>query len=96
MTAPAKTLSELNKVVVAFLERAPIKGVRLQLILSEDSFHLLPPENPLQQHGTEVEFKNVEGCLLCGRLHRQPRTQTEPQARGRIAKTRSEDRSNLC
>jgi hypothetical protein len=64
MTAPTKALSELNKVVVASLDGPRLKGYVYNLSPVRESFHLLPPENPLQQHGTEVEFKNVKAVFF--------------------------------
>ena len=64
MTTPAKTLSELNKVVVAFLKGPRLKGYVYNFSSLRDSFHLLPPDNPLQQHGTEVEFKDVKAVFF--------------------------------
>jgi len=64
MTTPAKTLTELNKVVVAFLNRPRQKGYVYNFSSLRDSFHLLPPDNPLQQQGTEVEFKEVKAVFF--------------------------------
>ncbi len=64
MTTPTKALSELNKVVVALLKGPRLKGYVYNFSSLRDSFHLLPPDNPLQQHGTEVEFKDVKAVFF--------------------------------
>jgi hypothetical protein len=64
MTTPTKTLSELNKVVVALLKGPRLKRYVYNFSSLRDSFHLLPPENQLQQHGKEVEFKDVKAVFF--------------------------------
>ena len=61
---PARTQSDLNKVVVALLNGPRLKGYVYNFSPLRDSFHLLPPENPLQQHGTEVALKDVKAIFF--------------------------------
>ena len=54
MGTRAKTLDHLSKVVVGFLNGDRIKGYVYDFSGLEESFDLLPQENPLQ--GQEIEF----------------------------------------
>jgi hypothetical protein len=64
MTTPSRTLSELNKVVVALLTGPRLKGYVYNFSPLRDAFHVLPPEDPLKQRGTEVKIKDVKAIFF--------------------------------
>ena len=64
MHTAAKTLGELNKVVVALLSGSRLKGYVYNFSSLRDSFHLLPPESPLQQEGIEIQLKDVKAVFF--------------------------------
>lgn len=78
MIAPSTTLSDLIKVVVALMKGPRLRGYVYNFSALRDSFHLLPPENPLQQRGTEVALKDVKAIFFVKDFgsHRQHRPNT--------------------
>jgi hypothetical protein len=64
MGTPAKTLDQLNKVVVGFLNGSRIKGYAYDFSALKDSFDLLPQEDPLQGQGIKVEMKDLKAVFF--------------------------------
>jgi hypothetical protein len=64
MGTPARTLDQLNKVVVGFLKGNRVKGYVCEFSSLENSFNLLPQENPLHGHGITVEMKNLKAVYF--------------------------------
>ena len=64
MGTPAKTLNHLNKVVVAFLNGARIKGCAYDFSALKESFNLRPQEDPLQGQGIKVEMKDLKAVFF--------------------------------
>ena len=62
-TSPA-TLSRLNKVVLACLDGRRIKGYVYDFSALKDFLNLLPQENPLQEHATRVELKDLKAVFF--------------------------------
>jgi hypothetical protein len=64
METPAKTLDHLTKVVVGFLNGDRIKGYVCEFSASEDSFNLLPQDDPLHGHGIGVELRDLKAVFF--------------------------------
>jgi hypothetical protein len=64
METPPKILDHLNKVVVAFLNGARLKGCAYDFSALKESFNLLPQEDPLQGQGIKVEMKDVKAVFF--------------------------------
>jgi hypothetical protein len=64
MGTSARTLDKLNKVVVGFLNRDRVKGYVYEFSSLENSFNLLPQENPLQGQGITVEMKDLKAVYF--------------------------------
>ena len=64
MGTPARTLDQLNKVVVGYLNGDRVKGYVYEFSSLEDSFNLFPQENPLQELGIMVEMKNLKAVYF--------------------------------
>jgi len=60
----AKTLDRLDKVVVAFLNGARVKGCVYDFSALTETFHLLPQEDPLQGEGIKVEMKDLKAVFF--------------------------------
>jgi len=59
-----KTPEHLNKVVVAFLNGGRIKGFSSDFSPLNDSFNLLPQENPHQSQAVKVELKDLKAVFF--------------------------------
>ena len=64
MGTPARTLDHLNKVVVGFLNGDRIKGYIYEFSSLEESFNLLPQEDPLQGQGIKVAMKDLKAVFF--------------------------------
>jgi hypothetical protein len=64
MGTPAKTLDQLNKVVVGFLHGGRTKGYVCDFSSLESSFNLLPQEDPLQAQGIKVAMKDLKAVFF--------------------------------
>ena len=64
MGTPAKTLDDLSKVVVGFLNGGRIKGYVYHFSSLEESFNLLPQEDPLQGQEITVEMKDLKAVFF--------------------------------
>ena len=64
MATRAKTLDHLNKVVVGFLHGARVKGYLHDFSASNESFNLLPQENPLQGPERKVAMKDLKAVFF--------------------------------
>ncbi|MGO8791525.1 MAG: DUF6982 domain-containing protein [Terriglobia bacterium] len=64
MRTPAKTLDQMSKVVVGFLKGDRIKGYVCEFSALEDSFDLLPQDDPLQGQAIKVEMKNLKAVFF--------------------------------
>ena len=64
MGTAAKTLDQLNKVVVGFLKGDRIKGYVYDFSPLKESFNLLPQEDPLQGQGIKVEMKDLKAVFF--------------------------------
>ena len=59
MGTRAKTLDHLSKVVVGFLNGDRIRGYVYDFSALEESFNLLPQEDPLQGQERKVAMKDL-------------------------------------
>jgi hypothetical protein len=64
MGTPTKTLDHLNKIVVGFLNGGRIKGYVYDFSSLDESFNLLPQEDPLQGQGTKVAMKDLKAVFF--------------------------------
>jgi hypothetical protein len=64
MGTPAKSMEQLNKVVVAYLDGRRLKGYAYDFSALKDSFNLLPQEDPLQGRGTKIEMKDLKAVFF--------------------------------
>ena len=64
MGTPAKTLDQLSKVVVGFLNGNRIKGYVCEFSGLDDSFNLLPQDDPLQGQGIKVEMRDLKAVFF--------------------------------
>ncbi|MFZ0964542.1 MAG: hypothetical protein WAO35_27065 [Terriglobia bacterium] len=64
MGTPARTPDHLKKVVVGFLNGGRIKGYVYDFSVLDDSFDLLPQEDPLQGEGIKVEMKDLKAVFF--------------------------------
>jgi hypothetical protein len=64
MGTPTKTLDHLNKIVVGFLNGGRIKGYVYDFSSLDESFNLLPQEDPLQGQGTKVAMKDLKAVYF--------------------------------
>jgi hypothetical protein len=64
MGTPAKTPDRLSKVVVGFLNGDRIKGYVDEFSALDDSFNLLPQDDPLQGRGIKVEMKDLKAVFF--------------------------------
>ncbi len=64
MKTPAKTLDHLSKVVVGFLNGDRLKGYVYDFSGLEESFNLLPQENPLQGQEIKIAMKDLKAVFF--------------------------------
>ena len=64
MGTPAKTLDHLNKVVVGFLNGGRTKGYVYDFSALNESFNLLPQEDPLQGQEIKVALKDLKAVFF--------------------------------
>lgn len=64
MGTPAITLDQLSKVVVGFLHGGRTKGYVHNFSSLEESFDLLPQENPLHGKGMKVALKDLKAVFF--------------------------------
>ena len=64
MRTPAKTLDHLSKVVVGFLNGGRIRGYVYDFSALEESFNLLPQEDPLHAQETKVAMKDLKAVYF--------------------------------
>jgi len=87
MGTPARTLDQLNKVVVAHLDGRRLKGYAYDFSALKDSFNLLPQEDPLQGRGTKLEMKDLKAVFFVkdfvGNRDSHESELIEPKAHGR-------------
>ena len=63
MAAPS-SVSQLNKVVVACLDGRRLKGYVFNFSALKDFFDLLPQDNPLQERGNRIDFKDIKAIFF--------------------------------
>ncbi|HMD84561.1 MAG TPA: hypothetical protein VKO18_07650 [Terriglobia bacterium] len=80
MVTPAKTLDHLNKVVVGFLRGGRIKGYVDDFSALNESFNLLPQEDPLQGQGIKVAMKDLKAVFFVWEFTGNPEYQDSPPA----------------
>ncbi len=64
MKTPAKTLDQLSKVDVGFLNGDRLKGYVYDFSGLEESFNLLPQENPLQGQEIKIAMKDLKAVFF--------------------------------
>ena len=64
MGTPARSLDQLNKVVVGFLKGGRARGYVCDFSSLEESFNLLPQEDPLQGQGMKVAMKDLKAIFF--------------------------------
>ena len=64
MGTPARSLDQLNKVVVGFLKGGRARGYVCDFSSLEESFNLLPQEDPLQGQGMKVAMKDLKAVFF--------------------------------
>jgi hypothetical protein len=64
METPTKTLDQLSKVVVGFLNGSRVKGYVCDFSALKQSFDLLPQEDPLQGGEVKVELKDLKAVFF--------------------------------
>ena len=64
MATPPKTLDQVTKVVVAYLDGRRLKGYVYNFSAVKDSFDLIPQEDPLQHRGTKAEMKDLKAVFF--------------------------------
>jgi hypothetical protein len=64
MATPAKTLDHLSKVVVGFLNGGRIEGYVYDFSALQESFNLLPQDDPLQGQEIKVAMKNLKAVFF--------------------------------
>ena len=72
MVTPAKTLDQLNKVVVGFLHGARVKGYLHDFSALNESFNLLPQEDPLQGKEIKVTMKDLKAVFFVWEFTTKP------------------------
>ena len=82
MGTPAKTLDDLSKVVVGFLNGGRIKGYVYHFSSLEESFNLLPQEDPLQGQEITVEMKDLKAVYFVWDFSGKPQYHESPRADG--------------
>jgi len=64
MGMPPRTMEQLTKVVVAFLDKRRQRGYTYDFSPMRDYLNLLPPDDPLQGGGTRVNLKEVKALFF--------------------------------
>lgn len=72
MGTPAITLDHLNKVVVGFLTGGRDKGYVSDFSPLDDSFNLLPQEDPLQGRTIKVAMKDLKAVFFVWEFNGKP------------------------
>lgn len=80
MNTPGASLGNLNRVVVACMDGARLKGHIYNFSPLKDSFDLLPVENPLQSRGCRVELKNLKAIFFVRDHTGNPAYKADPGA----------------
>ena len=87
MGTTARTLDQLNKVVVAHLDGRRLKGYLYSFSAQREAFTLLPQENPLQGRGTKLGMKDLKAVFFVkdfgGSRDRHEPPVIEPNMQGR-------------
>ena len=72
MGTPTKTLDQMSKVVVGFLTGARTKGYVSDFSSIEDTFDLLPQEDPLQGTAIKVALKDLKAVFFVWEFNGKP------------------------
>src|ERR1017187_3490059 len=80
MGTPAKTLDQLSKVVVRSLTGARTKGYVSDFSSIEDSFNLLPQEDPLQGTAIKVALKDLKAVFFVWEFNGKPENHDSPHS----------------
>jgi hypothetical protein len=64
MGMPPKTMEQLTKVVVAYLDKRRQRGYTYDFSPLRDAFNLLPPEDPLQGRGEKLYLKDLKALFF--------------------------------
>jgi len=72
MKTPAKTLDHRSKVVVGFLNGDRLKGYVYDFSGLEESFNLLPQENPLQGQEIKIAMKDLKAVFFVWKFAGNP------------------------
>jgi len=80
MATPFKTLDHLNKVVVGFLNGGRTKGYVHDFSALDESFNLLPQEDPLQGQGINVALKDLKAIFFVWEFIGNPEQHDSPRA----------------
>lgn len=87
MGMPPRSMEQLTKVVVAFLDKHRQRGYTYDFSPMRDYLNLLPPEDPLQGRGTRVNLKDVKALFFVrdfvGNRNAQETPDLESAAHGR-------------
>ena len=79
MGTPARTLDQLNKVVVGFLNGNRIKGYVHEFSARKRSFDFFPQEDPLQKQGVKVALKDIKAVFFVSDFTGNPEYQDSRQ-----------------
>ena len=82
MATPAKTLDHLSKVVVGFLNGGRTRGYVHDFSALDESFNLLPQEDPLQGQGTNVALKDLKAIFFVWEFMGNPEQHDSRRAGG--------------
>jgi hypothetical protein len=72
MGIAAKISDRLNKVVVGLLNGARLKGCTYDFSAMNESFNLLPREDPLQGEAIKIELKDVKAVFFVAEFNGKP------------------------
>ena len=81
MGTPAKTLDQLSKVVVGFLNGDRIKGYVYEFSALDASFNLLPQDDPLHGREIKVEMRDLKAVFFVWEFNGNPECHDSPPGR---------------
>lgn len=78
MGMPPRTMEQLTKVVVAFLDKRRQRGYTYDFSPMRDYLNLLPADNPLQGGGTRINLKDAKALFFVKDFVGNPKAQDSP------------------
>ena len=84
MGTTTKTLDHLNKVVVGFLNGERTKGYIHDFSAADESFRLLPQEDPLHGQGIKVAMRDLKAIFFVWEFIGSPEQHDSPRAGARV------------